>query len=324
MKLKRFLNCKKGLETVTAVFMLFMLFAVMTGFLVAFFGYNISAQQQFGNEGQRAAEQITMTKFGLAQNGQLYVTIVNTGTTEVKIAALYKTLNGQAIYYFDPTTNNPNTTIPVSKELTLYFPNGVTLNADEKILAATNRGIRTMDQNQPRPYPTPIYNFNEHEYIYGNIALEWEKFEYKSWKNGQFDPNGNWLPGWTLASPERYVAWKLVIKNVGDTDIFLNQQSSFTLEPTATDSQSSPARRSWYLFPASITLECDPDGEGPLSAPSTSVIFVWSTYSQSNYQEIYSQPSVCMVFLTFFGHYIDGVDTPYAQTIPFEATTTIT
>ena len=38
-------------------------------------------------------------------------------------------------------------------------------------------------------------------------------------------------------------------------------------------------------------------------------------------EKIYPNPQTCMVFLTFYGNYDDENNTPYGQTIPFEALT---
>lgn len=288
----------------------------MIGLIAAFLNYNTSAQIQLANDGQRSAEQITLATYEIDQN-ILKAIITNTGTIDVTIKTLYKTLNGQAIYHCDASPSNPKTNIPVGKNLTLAFPSGVTLGTEEKIVAATSRGTKTIDQYLPKPNPTPTFVFNPHKYLYGNIELQWEEFEYKSWNNN-FNPNGQWHPGWMVSNPQSNIAWKVTITNIGDKTIILNEQSSFTLDPTSTTSQSSPARRSWFLYseptnqPQTITL--------PKDTPVT-VIFVWSNPTQQNYLGIYSQQCVCMAFLTFFGQYSDG--SPYAQTIPFEAAITV-
>jgi hypothetical protein len=315
----KFFRCKKGLETVTGVLMLFLMFAVMIGLIAAFLNYNTSAQLQMGNDGQRSAEQIALAEIKVDQN-PLKVTITNIGTTEVTISTLYKTLNGQAIYYCDAPTYNSETNIPVGKNLTLSFPSGVTLGEEEKIVVATSRGTKTIDQYLPKPSPTPIFTFDSSKYLYGNIELQWEEFEYKSWNNN-FNPGGQWLPGWMVSNPQSNVAWKVTITNIGDKTIILNEQSSFTLDPTSTDSQSSPARRSWFLYSEPTS---QPQTTTLLKDTPVTVLFVWSNPTQQNYLGIYSQSCVCMAFLTFFGHYDDINNSPYAQTIPFEAAITVT
>lgn len=299
--------------TIGSAMMLFLLIAIMIGLVTSFYSLNSSAQQQLSYEGQRSAEQITLISFGVGQNNLLNATIANTGTIEVTIKALYKTLDGQVTYYYDPSINNP-TIIQPGKNLTICFPSGVTLGTDEKIVAATSRGIKTIDIDIPKPTPTPSVTFDPTKYSYGNIELEWEKFECITWNGNNFNPPSQWNPGWFVSNPESYIAWRATIKNIGDKDIILNGNSSLTLDPTATDSQASPSKRSWFLYsdpttqPQTALLPID---------ESVTVTFVWSDPYQQKFLGIYNQPSVCMVFLTFFGNNEDG--TAYAQTVPFEA-----
>ena len=314
----RVLRCKKGVETLTAVLMLFLMIALMTVLITAFYNYNSSAQKKIASEAQIAAEHITLTGYGNNQNNILQANISNTGTIEVTIKALYKTLNGQATYYCDPSNSNPNTFIPVGEFLTLSFPSGVVLNPEEKIVAATARGTRTLDQYVPVPTPTPFFIINPGKFSYGSLELGWENFQYKTW-NGVFNKDGGWAPGWTVSNPQGNIAWKVTIKNVGTSDITLNGESSFTLDPTSTNSQSSPSKRSWYLYSEPTT---QPQTIVLTKGNSVDILWVWSGATGQQYLGIYNQPCVCMAFLTFFGSYEDG--TPYAQTIPFEATLRVT
>jgi hypothetical protein len=301
----RLLRCKKGLETVTAVLMLFIMLAFMTGLLAAYFNYDSSARIQLTNEGQRSLEQITVTSYNAQQN-PITVTILNTGRVDVTIKALYKVLNGQATYYFDPSTNNPTINIAVAKSLTLSFPSNVNLNPGEKITAATESGVTSIDQYIKQPPPTPTYTYSPSRYIYGDIELKWTEFKYMTWQNGNFDPRGTWLPGWSISNPKNNIAWEITVKNIGTKDIILNDKSSFTLDPTGTGSGASPSKSSFYIYNQPVTL------------PANQEVSIYFVYDQNgNYQGIYSQACVCMVFLTFFGQYSNGG--PYGQTIPFEA-----
>ena len=66
----------------------------------------------------------------------------------------------------------------------------------------------------------------------------------------------------------------------------------------------------------------------PLVINQTETItFIWNTPVPNAQPQTLSstyKDSTCMIFLTFFGvfHEKDGQTTPYAQTIPFQATVT--
>ncbi len=296
--------------------MLFLVLAVMTGLIAAFYNYSTSARLQLSNEDLRSREKITVTKYGVDQN-VLSVTIINTGTTEVTIRALYKVLDGQVTYYFDPSTNM-DTHIKVGGSLTLSFPNGVTLLSNEKVIAATERGTRSLDYYTPPPTPTPLPPTGDSKYTYGDIELEWTEFKYATWNGNNFDSNGPWADAWSIQNPKANVAWKVTIKNINENhlDIILTSNSGLNVDPTGTGSGAQPSKRTWFLYseptnkPQTVTLPWNQE---------ISVIFAWSSYDANNpsYQGIYSQPCVCVAFLTFFGHYSDN--SPYGQTIPFEA-----
>ena len=317
----KFLRCRKGLETVTAVLMLLLMFALISALVASFYNYNVSTKQQFTNEEERSKEQITLANHFTDQGGTLHATITNTGTIEVTIKALYKKLDDQVTFFCDPSTYTPDTHIPVGGSLTLSFPSAVTLNPEEKIVVATERGVKAMDPNTPPTKPIIPIIPDTNRYVYGDIELKWINFSCKTWDSGIFDPEplDGWTPGWTVENPQKNIAWKVTIKNISTKgSIVINGNSTLTLDPIATGSGANPARRSWYLYsepttqPQTATLPVDTEVD---------VYFVWSSTDATNYQGIYSQQCVCMAFLTFFGYYTSG--TPYAQTIPFEAAVTV-
>jgi hypothetical protein len=324
MKIRlRVFRCKKGLETVTAVLMLFIMLAIMTGLIAAFYNYSTSARIQLINEGQRSQEQITVTKYSMDQN-LLNVTIVNTGTIEVTIRSLYKLLDGQVTYYCDPSTYTLDTHIAVGKSLSLYFPAGIGLESQERVIAATERGVKSLDYYKLPVNVKPPIPLGDTKYIYGDLELEWTEFKFTNWTgNGAFNPNGPWYDGWLIQgqNSQANIAWSVTIKNINkeSRDIILTQDSGFMIDPTGTGSGSQPSKTTWFLYsgpydqnqPQTVTL---PVGQ------EVPVRFVWKISGGSNtnpYQGIYSQNLVCMIFLTFYGHYSNN--DPYGQTIPFES-----
>ena len=306
------LKCKKGVETVSAVFMLLLMLAIITGFVAAFTNNNQSAKDQMQIEQERSREQITLTQQTIENNIVKKIAIENTGTIEVQIRALYKIFDSETVFLCDPSDESAiglDTHIAPAKTLILDLTS-LAVEAEATIVASTERGVKTMNRIIPTTTQTPHPSPDTHKYTYGLLEIVWENFEYKGFENN-FNPNGQWEPGWVVETDSRYVAWKATVTNIGVKDIVLDELSSFTTIPT-----SNADLRSWYLFtgpsnsPDTITLHVD---------VPTDVIFVWS--SSGSPESIYSQPTVVMVFLTFFGSFEGGGS--YAQTIPFEASITI-
>jgi hypothetical protein len=310
----KILRCRKGLETITAVFMLLLMFAAITAFIAGWTNYNQSVQSQMGVELDRSKEQVLLINQTVEDNIIKDIELQNTGTIEVQIRALYKTINGDTVLVCDPSVDprlNVDTHIAPTQTLLLnLLP--LAIESEAKIVAATERGVKTINSIVPKTTETPPPSPNTHKYTYGLLELYWEEFQYKQFDNN-FNPGGKWDPGWIVNSTSRYVAWKATITNIGTKDIILNELSSFT-----TVSSSSSDLRSWYLYsqpenqPQSVTLRVD---------VPTEVIFVWKAAGSNGYKSIYEQPTVAMVFLTFYGAFDDGK--PYAQTVPFEAAITV-
>jgi hypothetical protein len=309
----RIFHCQKGLAAiVTSVLLMILLFSVLTLIIVVFNNYSSSSQQQLSNDAQRSLEQIAITNYGI-ENNVLHVTILNTGRIDVNIKALYKLSGSEVTYYCDPSTLTPDTHIAVDRSLTLLFPsNALPLNPSEKIVAATERGVKSNDVYVPKPLPTPMSTYDASKYIYGKIELEWTTFKYKTWQSGNFDPNGGWLPGWTISNAQKNIAFQVKVKNIDETrNIIIDSDSSITLDPIGIGSGSNPSRTSWFLYSSPTTLTRDQE---------VTITFVYST-PDTGYQGIYNQDTVCAVFLALFGKY--STDDPYGQTIPFEASITI-
>ena len=308
------LRCRKGLETVTAMFVLLLMFAVITALVAGWTNYNQSVQVQMQIEQDRSKEQITLTHQTIEDDIIKSIEIRNTGTIEVEIRALYETLNSETALICDPSVDpqiKRDTHIAPSETLTLNLT-PLAITSEAKIIAATERGVRTINSIIPVTTETQPPTPNTHKYTYGLLELYWEDFKYKQFDTN-FNPGGQWDPGWIVHSTSRYVAWKATITNIGNKTIILNELSSFT-----TVSSDSSDLRSWYLYsqpenqPQSLTLLVD---------KPTEVIFVWRASGTSGYKSIYEQPTVAMVFLTFYGAFDNGQ--PYAQTVPFEAAITV-
>ena len=326
MDLGRFGRARKGISTITAVFMLLLVFALMTMLLVAFFNYNISAKEQMDIEHERSQERIELTKLGV--DDQFIITDVlvnNTGTIEVKIRALYQIVNGETNFLFDPSTYD-DTHIAPTDSVVIYFPGDIPaihFDPGAKIVAATERGTKTVDYVPMLSYGPikPPSEYDPTKLYIGPLMLKFDDFTcHKTDGQGNLDPSTTWQQGWVVPPSKGNTgyAWRIGIKNIDDRDITINRFASFNLVPTEAPSTTL----SWYLDPTDYTT-----GKQLLPVNQTlSVIYKWAGPLSGDAQKLnLPDGTTCMVFLTFFGvfHEPDGTETPYAQTIPFEAAVTV-
>ena len=302
--------------------MLLLMFTAMIGLIVAFFNYNLSAKEQMNIDHERAQEKIELT--GLGVNDVFEITSVvinNTGTIDVRIRALYEIIDGETKLLFDPSTYWETQITPTSS-LVIYMPGGlppIQFDPQAKIVAATERGTKTLD-SVPYLFYGPIEQPSEYDptklYI-GPLMLKFDDFfHHKTDGNGILDSGDTWRPGWVV-DEKGYLAWKITIMNIDNRNITINRFASFNLVPTESPSNTL----SWYLEPtdeimATQFLEIN---------QTVSIIYKWTNPLSGTATKLTFPECTCMVFLTFFGVFeeADGTETPYAQTIPFEASVTV-
>ena len=144
-------------------------------------------------------------------------------------------------------------------------------------------------------------------------------FHHITNNDGTLDETETWEPGWIIdkeiGAPR---AWKITVMNIDNRNLTLTKFTSFNIVST-----SSPSIKSWYLNTTDFI-----NREQFLQINQTEYItFIWDG-PFSDIPQYVGNPfkgSTCMVFLTFFGYFdeSDGTKTPYAQTIPFEASVTV-
>ena len=322
--LVKFSRATRGIGTVTAVFILLIMFAALTGLVVAFFNYNLSAQEQMELELARAQERIELTKLRVDEQFTVSsVTINNTGSIDVRIRAIYEILDGETTFLFDPADYG-NAVIEPASSMAIYFPGDITdvaFDPQAKIVAATERGIKTLDYAPTLMYGPvqPPSEYDPTKLYIGPLMLKFDDFAYhKTDSQGNLDPGEEWQPGWVVPKSPQYYAWRISVMNIDDRNITINRFASFNLVPTETPSTTL----SWYLEPTDLST-----GKQLLSVNQTeSVTYIWNGPLSDAAQKMNLPECTCMVFLTFFGifHEADGTETPYAQTIPFEAAVTVT
>ncbi len=314
-----FRQARKGLSTIAAVFMLLLMFAAMIGLLVAFFSYNLSAKEMMDIDHERAQEKIELTKIEVNEEFEISTVVINnTGSIEVKIRALYEISNGGTILLFDPSDYS-DSTIPPSKSLAIQIPEDIPeipFDEQAKIVAATSRGTKTLDYIPDLVYGIvePPTNYDPTKLYVGPLMLKFDAFFVcKTDANG--NPTEPWQPGW-IVDEKGYYAWNITVMNIDNRNLTIYRYSSFNLVPT-----DSPSVLSWYIDPTDQEA-----GEQFLRVNQTEIItYKWNSPLSGDAAKLTFSDCTCMVFLTFFGvfHEADGTETPYAQTIPFEASVTV-
>ena len=327
MRFRNLSQAKNGISTIAAIFMLLLMFAALTVLLVAFFNYNLSAKDKMDIEQQRAQEKIELTTLAVNDEFKIInVVINNTGTIDVRIRAVYKVTNGETTFLFDPSTYT-DTQIAPTASLIIYFPADIpeiSFDPQAKIVAATERGIKTLDYVPTLAYGPikPPSQYDPTKLYIGPLMLKFDDFScHITDAEGNLDPNESWQLGWIVAPSKGNTgyAWKISVMNIDDRNITINRFTSFNLVPTEAPSTTA----SWYLNPAIPTSDTQFLGINQ----TASVTFIWKLPLSGDARKL-TAPSgtTCSVFLTFFGvfHEVDGTETPYAQTIPFEAAVTVT
>ena len=300
---KRFVKCKKGLQTVTAVLMLLLMLVALTGLMVAFANYNSSIQEQMNVERDRAQEQVAITQIGTNAQEITSIKIANTGQIEVKIRALYREKNGAAILLTDPSASIPPGTSVI---LDIAFL-GLTVDPDSMFVAATERGTRSKGANEllfeqeQNPTGVDTSGLTIGPLMLTFNSLNWARVD----KNGNVQ--GQWNETWVI--PTGLCSWKVNLTNLDtkNRSLTINQNSGFT-----TSLVSSPVTTTWYLKATQHLL---------LWNQTQTITFLWDASRASPANANSNTKGVNNVFLTLFGNFSDGET--YAQTIPFQAITIV-
>ena len=327
MNINKFRNARKGISTtIASIFMLLLMFAAMIGLITTFFNYNLSAKEQMDIDQERAKEKIVLSSIEVNSESMITnVTINNTGSIDVTIRALYEKANGETILLFDPYTYSESKIAP-TESLVIDIPESIPeilFDNRTQIVAATERGTKTLD-NVPELVYGPVeppFDYDPTKLYVGPLMLKFDDFFYhKTDRNGNLDPSETWHPGW-IVDEKGYYAWNITVMNIDNRNLTIYRFSSFNLVPT-----NSPSVLSWYLEPTDQI-----NSQQFLMINQTeSITYIWNAVRDPSdpnpdATRLTLSDCTCMVFLTFFGvfHEADGTETPYAQTIPFEASVTV-
>jgi Tfp pilus assembly protein PilV len=299
---------KRGLSMVIGVLILFMIIlGVAIAQLITLQRYDSSTMTALTVEEERRQERISLVNLTTESiGGSDYIdqiTVKNTGSITLLIKSLYIDNN----FIFNPSDSsinpyggriNPNSTLIIYlNELVpreLYKPTSMIAVASARgTKSAAYEGLLVAEKNPPIII----------ESGFGPLKLNFTEFYYaKYYSNGSI---GTWMPGWLISNKDGPIVWKIGVQNKSPTTIVLNQNSCFVLMSITTPSSTL----SWYInitSPIAIT-------------PSQKVQIVFKSSSSGGTPN--SPPGSecqCKIFLAFFGSH-QPENTPYGQTIPFEA-----
>jgi len=317
-------HARTGISTIAAMFMLLLMFTAFTGILVAFLNYNLSAKEQMDIEHERSQEKIVLTRIELDNESNISnVVINNTGSIDVRIRALYEIANGETKLLFDPSSYD-EANIGPTESLIIDIPSDIPeIQFDNQtiIVAATERGTKTLDSLPELVYGQvePPSDYDPTKLYIGPLMLKFDDFFYHTTRGDGTLDDSDWKPGWIVDEklPVK-LAWKITVMNIDNRNLTITRFSSFNIVST-----NSPNVRSWYINSTDHI-----NREQFLQINQTeSITYIWDGPFSDDPQTVSStyKGSTCMVFLTFFGffHETDETETPYAQTIPFEASITV-
>jgi hypothetical protein len=297
----------RGLSMVIGVFILFIIIlGVAITQLITLQGNDSSAMTALTIEENRRQERISLVSLTIEKIGNLdyikNITVKNTGSITELIKSLYVDNN----FIFDPSDSSinpyggrisPNSTHTISLEklaprelykstsmLAVASARGTKSVAYEALLAA--------GKNPPVTIQTS----------FGPLKLNFTEFYYAKYSDGSI---GTWMPGWLISTKDGPIVWKIEVQNIGSDTIVLNQNSCFVLMSITTPSSTL----SWYI---NITSPMEIE-------PSQIVDIVFKSSSTGGTPNSPpGAPCQCKIFLAFFGSH-QPENTPYGQTIPFEA-----
>ena len=258
-------------------------------------------------EQDRRQENILITKLVTSNDFFDYVQVNNTGAITVRIRALY--IGGDLI--LDPSELEGDSYIEPKEALNITL--GLDVPFDANLLnvewaVTTERGTRSSALGMDLWEKTggPIYTPNK--FYFGPLMLVFDMFH---WRSGP----GPWKNGWSIPKSATDVTWRILLTNVDSRPIPLTDQSCFTL---VGNEQQQNKILSWFVNPEMGDLIFMPGRYYNLH-------YTWTKpYSASG--DTIQKPNAltvgipCINFLTFTGFFteLNGTETAFGQTIPFE------
>jgi hypothetical protein len=302
---------KKGVSsTFIALYLVLITMLLMSALFVGQVISRSSLTDYLKIEQDRRQENILITKLVTDENNVLFVQVNNTGAITVRIRALY--VGGE--FKLDPSTLAGDSYIEPKEALNITL---VTLvpplpldSLDLIWTVTTERGIRSSDLGWNLWEETTGPTYTPNKFYFGPLMLLFDMFH---WRSG----TGPWKSGWSIPKSATEVTWRILLSNVDGRPITITDPSCFTL---VGNEQQQNKIVSWFVDPelGSMTF---------LPGRYYFVYYTWTQpYNDPGTPQIQKPNALtvgipCINFLTFTGFFteLNGTQTSFGQTIPFEA-----
>jgi hypothetical protein len=284
---------KKAVSTIyaslVALLIVFLLLSLLASY---FYNYNETLQNQMNTNEQKTEEALLIADANVSQNVITDIKVQNTGTTAIKIRAIYSKNSTATSFVSDPL-------VYISPGDTYEIPTNIGYNSTESLFVATERGTLSKEYFVHK-WETSGFIYDTENLEIGYVKLRFESFYYSVSNGNNWGP---WELGW---NPPRnqYIRWKINVTNISNYVIKLNNSTALNLW-----APGSP-ETAWYINATQINLTIGEQRE-----------IIFPIDNSGNLQKYTSSSSSAMVFLTFLGKVVlsDGSEMSYGQTIPFEA-----
>jgi hypothetical protein len=231
----------------------------------------------------------------------------NTGSITTRIRSIY--IDGKFIC--DPSTFIGDSYIASQSSLSIklstinppIYLNTTTLNAVWTV--TTERGTESSDIGA-NLWIGPIgHQFDPNKFYFGPLLLVFNMFHWSS------DGGNTWHSGWTIPSGTSNVIWRILVADIDDRQLILSSKSSFAL---VQNSDQSNKIATWDIGPSNL----NPPN---LTLKPGQYNFLYFSLNGGNINNLLVPNPISSNFLTVVGNFVehDGSQTPFGQTIPFEA-----
>ena len=320
MKLKKIIKNRKGFSSLFVSLYLAILAILLISMLFIALSMSSSAlAERMRIEQERMQESIALVgpeAFNLTEGSIVHcLRVNNTGSIIVRIRALYI---GHK-FVCDPSKFAGDAYIDPKESLWIQLYPNVNIKLNDTTINAywtvtTERGTRASETGGKLKWGEPGIPYSPKKFYFGPLMLMFDMFHWRS-------ESGPWRSGWTIPKGTKDVTWRILLVNVDDRDIIISDTSCLTL---ISNDNSPKDPLPWYI---------DPTLGQTIFKPSI-FNFVYYTWSKpfskpgASRQAVtgMTESTTCINFLTFYGSFLEanGTYTPFGQTIPFEASITVT
>jgi hypothetical protein len=321
--LKKLSRDKKGVSSLfIAIYISLLVVVLITTLFIGISTSRSALADYLKVEQERMQENILITgpkglKLSPDESTVESIQVSNTGSIPVRIRALY--IDEKLVC--DPAEFPGDAYIAPKKAIWINLTgnvnppvalNDTTLNAMWTV--TTERGTKSSEIGSNLLFGSP-YTPSTSKFYFGPLLIIFDMFY---WTND----GTHWHSGWSIPAQTSNVTWRILLADVDDRPITINDTSFFTLignlnqqnkvlywyvntDPLLTSTMTF-IPQNYYFVSFSLSKPISEGGKLPANAQGITGLSEWAS---------------CTNFLVFTGHFTEknGTQTPFGQTIPFEA-----